>query len=214
MAAKPSSTTLPDAEWSPQAAVCAWLWPGLGHIVLGERRRGVLIMIGMCCLILVGTLVGGVDSVDRRQDGYWFMAQMFCGPVVFGLEWVNQAVVRPQELDWTDEDLREAFIENDPALIRHLERRSLGRVNEMGTLFIAMAGLMNLVVILDALHFRPRQTPDSGGQRRQATPQRRSTDAPPDADGPPADRATSVASSAETDAGGATSLHVERKEGG
>ena len=34
-------------------------------------------------------------------------------------------------------------------------RIGLGRVNEMGTLFIALAGLMNLVVVLDALCYRP-----------------------------------------------------------
>ena len=48
--------------------------------------------------------------------------------------------------------------------------QGLGRVNDMGTLFIALAGLMNLVVILDALHFAPKPQPQT------ETPRRRSTD--------------------------------------
>jgi hypothetical protein len=32
----------------------------------------------------------------------------------------------------------------------------LNKPNEMGTLFIALAGLMNLVVILDAMYFKPK----------------------------------------------------------
>ena len=48
-------------------------------------------------------------------------------------------------------------------VLKLLERKGLSRVNEMGTLYSALAGLMNLVVILDAL-----QGP--GGGRREDTP--------------------------------------------
>jgi hypothetical protein len=124
-------------EFSPFAAMLAWLWPGLGHIALGEKRRGSLIMFGVLFLVFSGLLIGGVDSVDRREERLWFLAQGLCGPIVFAADFVNQNYVRtrPQE--------EHRF-------------RGLARVHEMGTLFIALAGLMNLVVILDALHFAPR----------------------------------------------------------
>ena len=63
--------------------------------------------------------------------------------------------------NWVDR-----YEEGDPEVTRRLHRKSLGHVNEMGTLYCALAGLMNLVAILDAL-----QPPN-----RRAEHQRRSTE--------------------------------------
>lgn len=124
-----------DREVNVQAAVLAWLWPGLGHISLGHKYRGVLIMAGVLLLVVIGLLVGGLDSVDRKDDRLWFYAQAMCGPVALAADFVNQSLVKT----WPE-----------------VEVSSPGRVNEMGTLFVALAGLMNFVVILDVLHFYPR----------------------------------------------------------
>ena len=131
----------PHAEpiFSPGAFLLAWLWPGLGHISLGERKRGLLIMTGVLFLFMGGLFIGGVDVVDRRSDRLWFYAQAVCGPVAFGADWVNQNYVKKLP----DQDRNRL--------------RSLGKVNEIGTLFCALAGLMNLIVILDALHYHPRR---------------------------------------------------------
>lgn len=126
----------------------AWLWPGLGHISIGQKRRGLLVMFGVLFLVVVGILVGGIDAVDRVEDRLWFYAQGLCGPVVFAIDLLNQNYIKnlpPEKL---------------------LQATGLARVNEMGTLFVALAGLMNLVVILDALHFAPR--PASALARRPA----------------------------------------------
>lgn len=129
-------------EFNPLAGILAWVLPGLGHISLGERRRGILIGGGMGFLILVGVLVGGIDSVDRRDDRLWFIAQAGCGPVAFLLDTVNQAAVKRGRPDTHPDRLRTI---------------SMGRPNEMGTLFIALAGLMNVIVVLDAaFHDRRR----------------------------------------------------------
>ncbi|UCD74711.1 MAG: hypothetical protein JSV91_13095 [Phycisphaerales bacterium] len=114
-------------------AILAWLWPGLGHFSLGRPKRGGLIMFGVLFLVVSGVLIGGIDCVDRREDKLWFLAQGLCGPIAFGVDYVNQNLIKPQPEE------------------QRLLTRSLGHVNEMGTLFVALAGLMNLVVILDAL---------------------------------------------------------------
>ncbi len=155
----PSPAPPPKSVLSPSAAVLAWLWPGLGHISLGERRRGFLIMFGVLFLVVSGLLIGGLDCVDRRNDRLWFLAQSLCGPIAIVADLGNQALVQqvqPPDEDWRrNYDLRERFLDRDPELIGSLRRVGLGRVNEMGTLFVALAGLMNLVVILDALYARP-----------------------------------------------------------
>jgi hypothetical protein len=142
-------STRSDEQFTPRAAFLAWLWPGLGHLSLGQRRRGALIMSGVLFLFASGVLVGGVDCVDRREDRLWFWAQALCGPIAFAVDLANQTLTKPLPAD------------PDPAnpqdLLR-LRRKSLGRVNEMGTLYCALGGLMNLVVILDALYGPPRRS--------------------------------------------------------
>lgn len=143
-----SSSAKSDSRFTPFAALLAWIWPGLGHLRLGQRRRGMLIMFGVLFLFLGGVLIGGVDAVDRRNDPLWFMAQALCGPIAFGTDLANQRLLSDRQV--------------------RLQRKSLSHINEFGTLFAALAGLMNLVVILDALHRpAPRRTTD---RRAQAEP--------------------------------------------
>ncbi len=142
-----TTSTKSDQTFTPIAAVLAWLWPGLGHIMLGERRRGVMVMIGMLFLIIAGVLIGGVDVVDQRKDRLWFLAQAGCGPLVFGIDYAQSRLVRTEE--------------------QHIHRRAVGRVNEIGTLYIGLAGLMNLVVILDALHHPPPQAVERRGKGKK-----------------------------------------------
>ena len=127
-----------EHQFNPTAAVLAWLWPGLGHVSLGERKRGFLIMFGVLFLFLSGILVGGIDCVDRISDRLWFLAQSVCGPIAFITDWINQS-----------------YIKGLPIEQQHLTV-GLNKPNEMGTLFVALAGLMNLVVILDAMFYPPR----------------------------------------------------------
>lgn len=109
---------------------------------LGHRRRGVLIMFGVLFLFLGGVLIGGIDSVDRRDDKLWFLAQSAVGPLAFAIDMVNQNYVKqlPEE--------------------QRFPTMGINKPNEMGTLFSALAGLMNFVVILDALFFAPKPIPD------------------------------------------------------
>jgi hypothetical protein len=152
------STPASQPEFNAIAGILAWIWPGLGHFSLGQRRRGVMISIGMLLLILTGLLVGGFDCVDRREDRLWFIAQAGCGPLVFAADTVNQAI------------LKQGRPVTHPDRLRTI---SMGRPNEMGTLFIALAGLMNVIVILDAAFFDPRRATS----RREPAARRRAEDA-------------------------------------
>jgi len=89
-------------------------------------------MAGVLFLFLGGILIGGVDVVDRRNDKLWFFAQAVCGPMAFAADLINQK-----------------FLSSEEEIIK---RKEISHVNEIGTLFTALAGLMNLVVILDVLY--------------------------------------------------------------
>jgi len=115
------------------SALLGWILPGLGHMALGHRRRGRYIFFGVMFMIVTGALVGGIDAVDHKNDGLWFIAQVCCGPIVIAIDMATQ------------------FLIVDVPIDKRATLVGLSHVNEIGTLFIAMAGLMNFVVILDAL---------------------------------------------------------------
>jgi len=142
-----STSTRSHEQFTPTAAILAWLWPGLGHIHLGERRRGFLVMFGVLFLFGSGVLIGGIDSVDHRDDRLWFLAQALCGPIAVVTDLANQSIVKQLPPNW-----ERRYQQGDPEVRAKIGYKGLGHVNEMGTLYGALAGLMNLVAILDALH--------------------------------------------------------------
>ena len=149
MTRTPTTSSAMKQQYRPGAAVMGWLLPGLGHIVIGQQKRGVLIMCGAFLLIAFGLLIGGLDTVDMNQDRLWFMAQAGNGPIAFMLDFFNQSFLKSASAG------------------EQANLTSLGNLNSIGTLYIALAGLMNIVVILDAF---------AGPDRIDDGPGRRSTD--------------------------------------
>lgn len=107
-------------------AALAWVWPGLGHLYIGQRTKGLVILIALTLLYLLGLLIGGIDVVDAGEDALWFAGQLFMGPVTLVVNFLRGSA------------------EANPVFVK-----SIGRVNEIGTLYCAMAGLLNLLAIID-----------------------------------------------------------------
>ena len=172
----PSPTSSPDPNapgfttgFNPVAGLAAVALPGLGHVVRGERKRGLLAGAGVAGMFVLGLLVGGVDVIDSKQDRLWFFAQAGVGPATFLVDHYHQhslkvvamrtvmtprgAVQVPEARTANPDEGRAS--DGKPRPLAQGERppnsKSLGRVNELGTLLVALAGMMNLIVILDAL---------------------------------------------------------------
>ena len=118
----------PIPRFDPLCFVLGWLLPGMGHVRIGQRRRGTMVMVGVLLLFFLGILVGGVDVVDRKDDWLWFLPQVLVGPLAMFADYLNQTAVKT----------------------RQLGKPGLAAVNEYGTLFVALAGLMNLATMIDA----------------------------------------------------------------
>ncbi len=138
-----------EARWQPLAAVAAWLVPGLGHALLGQRRRGLIIGLVVLGLWLAGLLVGGISIIDHRHSGdgererlsFWFVGQAMLGPSV---------VVDMAHQYLKAQSFRRFGHAPDPGdEPRPVYTPALGRVAEIGILYTAMAGLLNLLAILD-----------------------------------------------------------------
>lgn len=160
--------TEPDLR-SPDylAGAAAVAWPGLGHIVQGRRHRGFLAMIGVLGLFLYGLFIGGIDAVDSRDDFVWYIGASMVGPLAWGTDWVHQNRFKAQDpangrlrTGWPGEvrDTSRGQAVWRPATQAELDagmgppnEKGLGRLNEIAMLSIALAGMLNFIVFLDAL---------------------------------------------------------------
>lgn len=139
------------------AGILAFVFPGAGHVVLGERKRGVLVACGVLGLFFGGLFIGGIDVVDSREDPLWFAGQALVGPVALGVNHVHQTSFKMN--DPQRKVLRSRNPDESPRNVK-----SLGRMNEIGTLYATLAGMMNLIAILDALFHRPRPAAPAGAR--------------------------------------------------
>ncbi|NBP52508.1 MAG: ThuA domain-containing protein, partial [Actinobacteria bacterium] len=57
---------IPTSRTGWKAPTLAFLLPGLGHLSLGYRRRGLLAMTALLLMFASGLFVGGVDAVDHE----------------------------------------------------------------------------------------------------------------------------------------------------
>jgi len=57
----------------------AWLVPGLGHIIIGERTRGFVFLITIHALFGLGLLFGGMRSIKPAEQPIWTYTQYLNG---------------------------------------------------------------------------------------------------------------------------------------
>ena len=119
----------------PLAGFLAWLVPGLGHIYLGHRVRGIVCLVTITVTFWTGVAIGGVQAtVDPHERTLWFMAQLCTGGnalAAYGLH----AIVEPPS----------SAGQRPAAALAHWLSA------DVGVHYTGVAGLLNLLVILDAL---------------------------------------------------------------
>ena len=127
----PSSSVFP----APFIALAQWLVPGLGYCLIGQKARGVTIGLTVVILFVMGLLIGGicVVSIPTLPNDVGLMAQVREDPWLIG-----------------------QILAGLPGLVSaYIARRvhfvaSTSRVNEIGTLYTAIAGMLNLLAIIDS----------------------------------------------------------------
>ena len=101
----------------------------------------------MALLWVSGLLIGGVDSVDNKEDQLWFAAQSGSGPIAFIVSTVNEQVLKSGSVGSMLDTPNGRRNTTGPKQLSSF--KSVGRNNEYGILFTALAGLMNLVSMID-----------------------------------------------------------------
>ena len=115
------------------AGLLAWLVPGLGHFYLGEHWRGVIFLAVITSTFWGGVAIGGVKStVDARSHPAWFVAELCtAGNAAAGL-------LLRSRLPEAGRDRVSPYVAAWPA-------------DDIGIVYCGVAGLLNMLVILDAL---------------------------------------------------------------
>lgn len=174
-------------RFHPVAGVAGLALPGLGHALLGQPRRAACIALGVLGLFFGGLLLGGVDTIDSREDRLWFYVHAFVGPLTFGADWLNQNHFKawamepdprgrlvPVHRSAYPGEVRVAGAQDGDVPFPQLNQwpqwgrsgmfegpsgagKSVGKVNEVALLMVSLAGMLNLVAVLDALFNRRRR---------------------------------------------------------
>lgn len=168
-APNPAEAHPQSVDFAPLALIGAIILPGLGHALRGEVHRGIAAAIGVLTLFLGGLLVGGVDVVDSKEDQYWFFGQALVGPLAFGVDHYHQNYLKVIDERTGREVRRTAYPTEgrDPAGRPIVggnppNTKSVTKLNELGMLTCCLAGMMNLIVIIDAGWPTRRRTAGGG----------------------------------------------------
>ncbi len=177
------STPTPT-EFNPLAGLAAAIFPGAGHLVLGRPKRAMLACIGVMGLFFFGLFIGGIDAIDSKNDKVWFYAQVLVGPPTFIVDTIHQKKYKAYDIgsgilrtgfpgehrvhDGTRPVWETLSTEQIQAGMGPPNVPGLGRLNEIAMLSIVLAGMLNLIIFLDALMPSPERLPTkpsaSGGE--------------------------------------------------
>jgi len=119
----------PSIEKIVLAGLLAWVLPGLGHVWVGQRRRGLILMIVIALTFWGGVAVGGVQStVQPRARKAWFLAQICAGSHT--LATYTWGRIRAKE---------------------HPDERAGQLAEEVAIIYTGVVGMLSILVILDAM---------------------------------------------------------------
>ena len=133
----------PDLPPPPLVAIAGWLIPGAGYFLIGQRARGVTVCVSIVCVFVLGLLIGGIRVVEAPKgrgmqeilQKPWFIPQILAGPITVAADYTAR--------NWG------SHIDTS-GMTRTGAPTSTARVNEIGTLYTAVAGLLNLMAVIDS----------------------------------------------------------------
>jgi hypothetical protein len=133
---KPDTTTN-----AIKAGVLSWILPGLGHILLGHRGLGIVCFIAVTFPYFTGLAFGGLkDSVNPTTNRWLFLAELGVGGYTVPGMFASRAIER-----------HVAQLERQGTPVKATDYTSYYPESDVAQIYLATAGLLNLLVILDAI---------------------------------------------------------------
>jgi len=126
----------------PVVALAGWVVPGAGYWLLGQRARAITVCVTVLMLFVAGILIGGIRVIDaphlfgtsgnivsRILEKPWFVGQVLAGPISLIAAYLSGLAAKSPELK---------------DMVAH------ARLADIGTLYAAVAGMLNLLTIVDS----------------------------------------------------------------
>ena len=160
------------------AAALAWILPGAGHWYIGRPARAVVLFLVVNGLFWGGVAIGGVFTVNPRDERWWFYAQSITGASA-AIGWERQQLKYNRLLSQVDRDrvpLTRAGMQGEMDAI--IAREGLAMVlpgSDVALICTGVAGMLNLLCIFDALllSLMGRYGESGEGPRQGPRPQER-----------------------------------------
>ncbi len=121
----------------PIALLLGWLVPGLGHIFIRHRTRGLIFLVTITATFWTGVAVGGMRStVNPNERKLWFVAQLGTGGNTL-LAWAGHEATKKSSDSQSDSVSQKSFA----------HWKSL----DVAIHYTGVAGLLNVLVLLDLM---------------------------------------------------------------
>lgn len=120
---------------APVVALANWLVPGMGYLLIGQIARGLAVGLSILGLFVAGILIGGVHVIDPPN-------------FVPGVSRVASVLQKP----WYIGQFLSGAIGLYCGRIGPGQPASHARVSDIGTLYTAVAGMLNLIATIDAAY--------------------------------------------------------------
>jgi len=129
-----------------------WICPGLGHWFQGRKLRGTLVFLSLVGCVVLGTILADASNLSRERHYYYWGGQVMAGAPALLLQLV-----------WGAKSLN-----------------SYVPYGEAGLVFAAVAGMLNILAMLDVYGFAARRWEGSDSETEEPA---RSEDAANASDG-------------------------------
>ena len=104
--------------------LAGWLIPGAGHFLIKERARAIIIFVAIVLTFGIGLYIGSVAVVNPVTGKLAYVAQIMNSPAVAAIGRITR--------------------QNQYAVF--------GKPNEIGQIYTSIAGLLNLLCIVNAVY--------------------------------------------------------------
>jgi len=102
-----------------------WFVPGGGHLMINEKKHALIIFIAITLTFAAGLYIGSIGVINPVSAKPWYVAQVMNSPAVAAIGHVTASGHYPV----------------------------FGRPNEIGQIYTSIAGLLNLLCIVNAVYW-------------------------------------------------------------
>lgn len=118
---------------------CGWVFPGGGHLVIREKRKAILFFAIVVITFNIGFALAAFRAPSWSLHPFHFLGQCGCGLVLL-VSWISRINPSPEYF---------AAVYDSTNF-------------EIGTLYIAASGLLNLIILINAISLIIRRKTGQG----------------------------------------------------